>query len=54
MPNYDCGTIIQIEPDSSSEVTVKAPMEAVGAGYKDLVSGMALSLPSTLTLGGYG
>ena len=53
---YKAGTrrLLVLVNTSSSEVTVKAPMEAVGAGFKDLVSGMALSLPSTLTLGGYG
>ena len=38
----------------SAEATVKVPMETIGGNYKDLVSGMALSLPSTVTLGGYG
>ena len=53
---YKAGTrrLLVMVNTSSTEVTVKAPMEAVGAGYKDLVSGMSLSLPSTLTLGGYG
>ena len=53
---YKAGTrrLLVLVNTGSAEATVKVPMETVGGNYKDLVSGMALSLPSTVTLGGYG
>ena len=53
---YKAGTrrLLVLVNTGSAEATVKVPMETVGGNYKDLVSGMTLSLPSTLTLGGYG
>lgn len=53
---YKAGTrklLIMVNTDAT-EVTVKTPMECVGADFKDLIAGTTQTMPSSLTLGGYG
>jgi hypothetical protein len=53
---YKAGTrrLLVLVNTGSSDVTAKVPMETVGLNFKDMISGMTTSLPSTLSLGGYG
>ena len=53
---YKAGTrrLLILVNTGSSDVTAKVPMEAVGLNFKDMISGMTASLPSTLSLGGFG
>ena len=53
---YKAGTrkLLVLVNTDASDVTVKTPMECVGANFKDLISGTTQAMPSTLTLGAYG